>query len=170
VEAAFSFRMRIRSGYPIDAVRVPNGQAVINDLGNGEWEVLIDSSTGNGASTGDGLDDASLRDIIVYWRLAKDLPGAVDLVTYRKPGATQGSFMLTITPGVDLAPITEGRDWLFVLDTSGSMAGKFHTLADGVSKTIQALKTGDRFRVITFSDKARSLSRQSFVGYIAVNN
>ena len=236
VEAAFSFRMRIRSGYPIDAVRVPNGQAVINDLGNGEWEVLIDSSTGNGASTGDGLDDASLRvindvariidpdiverlpsspvinsdvsgnahgpaflkaenvlnnasednyppsspivasntapaawtlerDIIVYWRLAKDLPGAVDLVTYRKPGATQGSFMLTITPGVDLAPITEGRDWLFVLDTSGSMAGKFHTLADGVSKTIQALKTGDRFRVITFSDKARSLSR----GYLEVN-
>ncbi len=223
VESAFSFRMHIRSGYPVDAVRVPNGQAVVNDLGNGEWEVLIDSVAGHGASTGQGLDDAALRDIndeervitpdlierlpsspatarghshgpaflqaenlltesaprlmnpvvatrnqpaawaldkdiIVYWRLAEDLPGAVDLVSYREPGAAEGSFLLTITPGIDLAPITEGRDWLFVLDTSGSMSGKFRALADGVSQTIQALKSGDRFRIVTFSDKARSLT------------
>lgn len=229
VDGAFSFRMRIRSGYPIDAVRVPNGRATVTDLGNGEWEVVIDATSGAGASVGDGLDDRSLRaandadralppavlarlpmsassttgnahgpaflqaesmiergaeaprnglrhaspvlpdtssaawrldrDIVVYWRLAENLPGAVDLVSYRAPGAREGSFLLTLTPGIDLAPITEGRDWLFVLDTSGSMSGKFGALADGVSRTIESLKTGDRFRLVTFSDRARALSR-----------
>ena len=234
VAGAFSFRMRIRSGYPIDAVRVPNGRATVTDLGNGEWEVAIDATTGGGASVGDGLDDVSLRevndagrtiapdvigrlpmssattgnahgpvflqaeamierggssgrggtppssptvtapapawrldrDIVVYWRLAEDLPGAVDLVSYRAPGADEGSFLLTLTPGIDLAPITEGRDWLFVLDTSGSMAGKFPALADGVGRTIESLNPGDRFRIVTFSDRARALSR----GYVDVND
>lgn len=237
VDGAFSFRMRIRSGYPVDAVRVPNGQATVTDLGNGEWEVTINAAAGPGAAVGDGLDDQSLsaandadrilmprvreqlpmspamtagnehgpaflqaesmieqsenasrnarapsspilpgsslaaspaaspaawhldRDIVVYWRLAENLPGAVDLVSYRAPGASEGSFLLTLTPGVDLAPITRGRDWLFVLDTSGSMAGKFSALADGVSRTIESLNARDRFRIITFSDKAHALSR-----------
>ena len=236
VEGAFSFRMRIRSGYPIDAVRVPNGRATVSDLGNGEWQVEIDATSGAGAAVGDGLDDRALRaandadrtlapglpvperlpmsaarttgnahgpaflqaeamiesgarggrggapaaspaspasppawrldsDIVVYWRLAENLPGAIDLISYRAPGASEGSFLLTLTPGIDLAPITEGRDWLFVLDTSGSMAGKFASLADGVSRTIESLDAGDRFRIVTFSDRARSLSR----GYVEVN-
>jgi len=236
VDGAFSFRMRIRSGYPIDAVRVPNGHATVTDLGNGEWSVELDATTGAGATVGQGLDDQALRvandadrtimpwvaeqlpmsvsstngnahgpaflqaesmierstkvqssevyppptaidapspaawhldrDIVVYWRLAENLPGAVDLVSYRAPGAREGSFLLTLTPGVDLAPITEGRDWLFVLDTSGSMAGKFSALADGVSRTIESLNTGDRFRIVMFSDKARALSHD----YIEVSD
>lgn len=195
VTDAFSFKLRMRSAYPIDAMRVTNGRAQVQQLDSGEWEVLIDSQSGSGATRGTGLSNGEIesrlaaddvqqalrtsrsnsssanstststaysldKDIVVYWRLAENLPGAVDLVTYKQAGALAGTFMLTLTPGIDLAPITEGRDWLFVLDTSGSMQGKFAALVDGVRRALTSLNSADRFKVILFSDKAHSLSRQ----------
>ena len=111
VSEAFSFRMKLRSAYPVDAVRVTNGQATITQIDAGEWDVLIESKQGSGTSQGPGLDDQAIeaieaqqsptglvtaqpsstaaytldKDIVVYWRLAENLPGAVDLVTYRDP-------------------------------------------------------------------------------------
>ena len=197
VSEAFSFNLRLRSSYPVDAIRATRGQATINQLDSGEWELNISSKSGAGAQLGNTLNDheiaktleldaapvlnseqgvghvarlskqASARggvhrldhDIVVYWRLAPNLPGAIDLVTYKEPGASSGTFMLTVTPGIDLAPITEGRDWLFVLDTSGSMQSKFATLIDGVQRGLKALQQHDRFKVILFSDRATSLSK-----------
>lgn len=193
VSDAFSFKLRLRSAYPVDAMRVTNGQAQVQQLNSGEWEVQIDSQAGSGALMGNGLSNGDIenrlakddiqqalpgsasssqranalstgnaysldKDIVVYWRLADNLPGAVDLVTYKESGAASGTFMLTLTPGIDLAPITEGRDWLFVLDTSGSMQGKFSALVDGVQSALTSLNPEDRFKVILFSDRARNLS------------
>ncbi len=196
VSEAFSFNLRLRSAYPVDAIRVTRGQATINQLDSGEWELNISSKSGAGAQLGKTLNDHEIaktleldappvldseqgsgnaasssrqdtnsggvyrldHDIVVYWRLAQNLPGAIDLVTYKEPGASTGTFMLTVTPGIDLAPITEGRDWLFVLDTSGSMTSKFSTLIDGVQRALNALQPQDRFKVILFSSTARSLS------------
>jgi len=53
------------------------------------------------------------QDIVVYWRLAPNLPGAIELVAHKEPNEKRGTFMLTVTPGIDLQPITEGRDWVF---------------------------------------------------------
>lgn len=213
VSEAFTFRLHLRSAYPVDAVRVPNGQATVKQLDSGEWMVTIDAKTGQGDASGEGLSDAAIEnvlkaddiileseqtgavagqssgsnahragfmhnqknahgggtetnksvfsldhDIIVYWRLAENLPGAVDLVTYREPGKSSGTFMLTLTPGIDLAPITEGRDWIFVLDTSGSMEGKFAALVDGVRRALTSLNPADRFKIILFSDNASTLT------------
>jgi hypothetical protein len=58
------------------------------------------------------------------------LPGSVEMIAYKEQAGDRGTFMLTITPGDDLAPNTEGRDWVFVLDLSGSMNGKFQSLFD----------------------------------------
>ena len=185
VSEAFSFRMKLRSAYPVDAVRVTNGQATITQIDAGEWDVLIESKQGSGTSQGPGLDDQAIeaieaqqsptglvtaqpsstaaytldKDIVVYWRLAENLPGAVDLVTYRDQNSSSGTFMLTLTPGVDLNPITEGRDWIFVLDTSGSMQGKFASLIEGVRRSLGAMNTADRFKIILFSDRARDFTR-----------
>ena len=42
--------------------------------------------------------------------------------------------MVVVTPAASLKRIAEGTDWTFVLDISGSMAGrKIATLGDGVS-------------------------------------
>ena len=187
----FTFHLHLRSAYPVDAIRVPFGNASVQQLDSGEWQVSITSVAGQGASIGAELSDRQLaerealelaangentltynqevnrsttaasgaaftldKDLIVYWRLADNLPGAMDLVTYKEPGAAEGTFMLTLTPGVDLAPITEGRDWLFVLDSSGSMAGDYATLVAGVEESLAALRFEDRFAVITFEDSA----------------
>jgi len=44
--------------------------------------------------------------------------------------------MMVVTPGIHLKPITHGADYVYVLDTSGSMSSKLHTLVDGVSRVI----------------------------------
>jgi Ca-activated chloride channel family protein len=67
--------------------------------------------------------------------------------------------MLTLTPGLDLAPLTGGRDFVFVLDTSGSMDGKIRTLSDGVVRALDELRPDDRFRIVTFDDDAHDVSR-----------
>ncbi len=185
ISEAFTFRLHLRSAYPVDAVRVPNGQATITQLDSGEWMVSIDAKSGQGSTAGAVLSDYEIEsalladeialpgssavqsqpvftldhDIVVYWRLAENLPGAVDMVTFREPGQSTGTFMLTLTPGIDLAPITEGRDWIFVLDTSGSMQGKFSALIDGVRRALTSLNPADRFKIILFSDRANTITR-----------
>ncbi|OVE74257.1 hypothetical protein BVX93_00375 [bacterium B13(2017)] len=62
--------------------------------------------------------------------------------------------MMVVTPGLDLKPITNGSDYTFILDVSGSMRGKIYTLAQGVKKTLSKLTQDDRFRIISFSDNA----------------
>ena len=97
-------------------------------------------------------------DIVVYWRQADHLPGSVDLVAHRPDSNKPGTFMMVLTPGVDLQPITEGRDWVFVLDKSGSMKSKFHSLVDGVAQGVGKLRPSDRFRIVIFDKTASELT------------
>ena len=48
------------------------------------------------------------KDIIVYYRHKDNLPGSVDFVAYKEKGKRKGTFMMTITPGDDLKPISNG--------------------------------------------------------------
>ena len=175
VTGQFSFDLELKSGYGVDAVRIPRSPgAVTQRLGPGHWKVSI----GKGASTSaeeelsnqiGALEGGQIalppsdqhtldEDILVYWRLQPDLPGSVDLVTHKPPGAKRGTFMITLTPGDDLSPITEGRDWVFVLDVSGSMSGKLATLAAGIDEALGQLNPEDRFRIIAFNDSSRELT------------
>jgi Ca-activated chloride channel family protein len=96
---------------------------------------------------------------VFYYRLAEDLPGRVEMIPYRKSENGPGSFMLVVTPGLDLKPLTGGADYVFVLDTSGSMAGKLRVLTDGVSQVLNKMSPQDRYRIITFSTSARELTQ-----------
>jgi Ca-activated chloride channel family protein len=66
--------------------------------------------------------------------------------------------MMVITPGVDLKPLANGVDYCFVLDVSGSMQSKMGTFKHGVMKAMEKLKSGDRFRIVTFSSQAAELT------------
>ncbi len=173
VTGSFSFDLRLRSAYPVEAVRVPgHAGAQLKRLGEGEWQVQMSSDAGDGSpadlapepvaaqalevagASGYRLD----RDIVVYWRHQSGLPGSVDLVAH-KPGAEgRGTFMLVFTPGDDLKPIEAGRDWVFVLDVSGSMSSKYATLVEGVRRALQKLRVQDRFRIVLFNDGAREIT------------
>ncbi len=165
VEESFSFNLSFRSSWPIDDFRLPkHPQAGIQKLSEHEWNVSLVNEV---AALGEGATAGTLpsvvhrldEDIVVYWRQAQGLPGSVEMVTYKEQAGERGTFMLTVTPGDDLAPITEGRDWVFVLDFSGSMEGKFQSLIEGVNKGLTRLSPNDRFRIILFNNQAREVTR-----------
>ena len=191
VKEDFSFNINLRSGYPVNGVRLPqHPQAQISQTTAQEWLVAMTSTSTsttiqdtedtnvpisnteitnleNQINKSEQLGSANSttsaamtldKDIVMYWRLAPDLPGSIDLITHREPGAKRGTFMLTLTPGDDLAKIEEGRDWAFVLDMSGSMSGKYQTLVDGVQHALKELNPEDRFQLILFDNQVTDLT------------
>jgi Ca-activated chloride channel family protein len=173
----FSFDLRLKSAYPVEAVRLPNQpQSTIQSQADGEWLVHL----GNRAAATDAVGSPAVdevsptgtqvlsvaktpvftldQDLVVYWRHQTGLPGSVDLVAHKPAGSNRGTFMMVVTPGDDLKPIQEGKDWVFVVDISGSMQGKYATLADGVQRALQKMRPEDRFRIVLFNDGSRELT------------
>lgn len=74
--------------------------------------------------------------------------------------------MMTVTPGDDLPAIRGGRDWIFVLDYSGSMQGKYQSLVEGVRQGLGRLHPDDRFRVVLFNNHAREVTN----GYLMASD
>lgn len=187
VTGTFSFDLTLRTAVPVDAVRLPaHPQAMVTKVDDTTWRVHMDNSTPTNPplphedahKTGAqkiAFSDAEIsavsqpgvsytldQDIAVYFRHAKNIPGSVELIPYRPDPKKPGTFMMTITPGVDLKPIVEGKDWVFILDISGSMQGKYHALAEGVKKALGQMRPNDRFRIVLFNNRASELTR----GYV----
>jgi Ca-activated chloride channel family protein len=163
VTEAFSFDLKLRSSYPIDDMRLPqHPQALASSNSPQEWLVSMHNGQAGAeeesAHTTPAVIQKLDKDIVVYWRHQQGLPGSVDMVTHKEPGKERGTFMLTVTPGDDLASINEGRDWVFVLDLSGSMKGKYQSLVEGVRKGLANLSDRDRFKVVLFNDHAKELT------------
>jgi Ca-activated chloride channel family protein len=150
VEGTFSVDVEIKCAYPIADVRVPGFEAatLTEKLGGGHYRLRVETQ------------EATLnRDFVVYYRLEDGLPGRVELIAYRDDPGMPGTFMLVVTPGLDLQPITWGADYVFVLDKSGSMRGKLGTLVRGVARSLGELRAEDRFRIITFDSNAYDFTR-----------
>ena len=150
VEGTFSVELELKSAWAVRDLRVPGfeNEARVEELAEGHYRVLLERP---GAS----LD----RDFVFYYRLADDLPGRVEMIPYRAEKDAPGTFMLVVTPGLDLGPIRGGADYVFVLDVSGSMSGKLATLGAGVSRALGEMDPGDRFRIVAFANGAEDLTR-----------
>ncbi|MGZ4780085.1 MAG: VIT and vWA domain-containing protein [Thermoanaerobaculia bacterium] len=159
VEQRFAVNVELKSGWPVDEVRVPGAEAEakVTKIADGHYKVALERQSGELS-----------HDFVLYYRLAENLPGRVELVAYKPSPAATGTFMMVVTPGIDLKPITNGADYVFVLDVSGSMQTKLPTLVRGVEQTLKQMKTGDRFRIVTFSDSAHDLTN-GFVNADLVN-
>lgn len=149
VSADFSVEVVLKSAYPVSKTRVPGfgGSAQAQEDGS-----LLYRHESKGAL----LD----QDFVFYYMLEENLPGRLELLTYRESEDKPGSFMMVMTPGVDLKPLEGGADYVFALDVSGSMKGKLHTLVTGVKKAIGQMRPEDRFRIVAFSDTAYDLNRE----------
>lgn len=156
VEQSFTFDLELKSAWPVDRVRVAGFEqdTVVDTLGPGHFKVHV-------AQQAFALD----RDLVFYYLLQDDLPGRVELVAHKRDAAAPGTFLLVLTPGIDLAPLAAGADFTFVLDVSGSMQTKLATLGKGVAEALGQLRAGDRFRIVTFNNQARELTR----GYVAAS-
>ena len=149
VDGTFSAEIELKTAWPVTDVRVPGYEAaaLIDQIDDGHYRVRIETK------------NASLnRDLVFYYRLEDNLPGRVELIPYRADPNEPGTFMLIVTPGLDLQPLSHGADYVFVLDVSGSMEGKIQTLARGVCKVLGQMGGQDRFRVILFNGCAREMT------------
>ena len=149
VENAFTMNLELKSAHPVQDVRAPGFEAAAQIDQLTEGHIKLDMQ----------LSDITLnRDFIFYYRLQNDLPGRIEVLPFRADSSEAGTFMMVITPGVDLKPLANGADYCFVLDVSGSMQSKLHTLKQGVMKSIEKLEAGDRYRFVAFSSQARELT------------
>ncbi|MSU51012.1 MAG: VWA domain-containing protein [Opitutus sp.] len=148
VEGTLSINVELKSAWPVEDVRVPGFETAIvsQRLSEGHYKVTFDRASAK-------LD----RDFVLYYRLVDNLPGRVEVIPYRASKDKPGTFMMVVTLGVDLKPLTHGADYSYVLDVSGSMRGKLHTLANGVAQAIGQMSPNDRFRVVTFNNTAQEV-------------
>lgn len=83
----------------------------------------------------------------------------LSLLTHKK-GGEDGWFLLLASPGADMAKSkdTNPKDVVFVLDTSGSMAGKkLDQAKKAMVFCIENLNDTDRFEIVRFSTEAEPL-------------
>ncbi len=146
VERTFSATVTLKSAWPVDEFRVPNFSGETTKDENNNFVYKYESQGG-----------ALNRDFVVYYRLAENLPGRVEVIPYRADKNKPGTFMMVVTPGLDLKPLTTGADYVFLLDKSGSMQGKIHTLTNAMEKALVNLQPHDRFKIITFNHRAHKL-------------
>ena len=147
-----TIRVILRSAWPVAAIRAPYGtpSPAAEDLDAGTADITYE------------LPDGLTRDFIFYYSLADNLPGRLEVVPFKETGK-DGTFMMVLTPGIDLQPINQGADYVFVLDYSGSMYGnKIATLAKGVIGSIKKMNPNDRYRIIFFNHEAKDVTN----GYI----
>ena len=148
IEGAFSLNLELKSAAPVGDVRVPGFEtvALTQKFTDGHSKVILDRP-------GAKLD----RDFVFYDRLADHLPGRVDVIPYRAAKDKPGTFMLIVTPGIDLKPLAHSADYSYVLDVSGSMRGNINTLANGVAQALGQMRPEDRFRLVTFNHSAKEI-------------
>ncbi len=83
----------------------------------------------------------------------------LNLLTHRPDPDEDGYFLLLLSPGIDVKQekVVE-KDVAFVLDTSGSMAGKkIEQAKKALEFCLHNLNDGDRFEVVRFSTEAETL-------------
>ncbi len=97
------------------------------------------------------------RDFLLYYTVSERDMG-LSLVTHRLAGE-DGYFMLLLSPGrLDEDRKVMDKDVVFVLDTSGSMAGeKIEQARRALRYCLQSLNRGDRFNLITFATDVNPL-------------
>ncbi len=140
----FAITVDVKSPMPIAALESPShGEALaVAKHSPSYWQANLETNGGSLA-----------RDIVLAHRIARPQTG-LDLVTSKQPNQ-DGFFCLMLTTGEELGQSQESMDYVFVLDTSGSMAdqGKLLVSKDSVAAFLNELGESDRFEVMTFNVK-----------------
>lgn len=146
---AFAVNVRIRSGMPIASVESPSHHVVVDRLGSGEATVRL----------ADDEVKASTRDFALRFALAGN-EIASGLLLY--PGASENFFLLMTQPPRSPAPAAvTPREYVFVLDVSGSMDGAPIETAKALMHSLLAtLHPHDRFNLVLFAGSSEVLERK----------
>lgn len=141
-----SIKINLAQPVPLKAVYSPTHDVAITR--DGERRATI------GWETKDARPDRDFQ--VLFSTAASDV--GVSLLTHRAAGDEEGSFLLLAAPGVEKPDARERpnpKDIVFVVDTSGSMAGKKLAQAKkALAFCIENLNAADRFEVVRFSTES----------------
>jgi Ca-activated chloride channel family protein len=137
----------VSSGVPLQELASPSHQLVVRSTAQGRAEVLLPDSerlSGN-------------RDFILRYRLAGE-EIASGMLLYR--GTDENFFLLVAEPPqVVAANEVPPREYIFVLDVSGSMHGfPLDTAKALIRDLANVLRPSDTFNVVVFADGSDTLS------------
>jgi Ca-activated chloride channel family protein len=149
----FNIETRIAAGMPIDEVLSPSHRTQIDWEDNNTARVRLDPAEANGGN----------RDYILRYRMQGQQVQTGLLLYPALPGQDENFFLLMVQPPrrVEPAQILP-REYIFVLDISGSMRGfPLDTAKVLIGELIGGLRPSDRFNVLLFSGASRLLAPQS---------
>ena len=107
----------------------------------------------------EGVDVDPDDDFLCYYSVSDENFG-ITLLTHRADENEDGYFMLLVSPKYEVKEkeIVE-KDFIFVLDHSGSMAGrKVEQAKEALRYCVQNLNDGDRFNLILFNEDITALA------------
>lgn len=133
-------------GFPVERIESPYHAITTEDVGG---RYLIELA--------DGRVPAD-RDFVLSWRAVNGRTPAVSIFSERRGEYDYALLMLSPPePGSGTA-VGAAREVIFVLDTSGSMAGaSIRQAKSALWLAAQRLKPEDRFNIVRFSDSTSSL-------------
>lgn len=108
------------------------------------------------------------RDFLLYWRPTRKDVG-ISVIAHRDPADPEGTFLLVLAPRPAEDAKALPKDVVFVVDTSGSMAGpKIEQARNALRFCLRSLGEGDRFSIVPFSTEPRPF-RDALVAADAAN-
>lgn len=146
--ATLSIEATLGTALPLAEVTCPSHPVAVDFKAKDKAIVKIDTRAG---------EDAANRDFVLRWKLGGD---QVDAGLLLHKGVTTNHFLLQIEPPKRVSPEqVPPRDYVMVLDVSGSMRGfPLDTAKALLRDLVQGLKPGDTFNVVCFASGSGLLS------------
>ncbi len=153
----FGIETNIAAGMPIEALACPSHRTHVEWLGTSDAKVALDPQEGNGGN----------RDYILRYRL-QGKQVATGLLMYpgasAKPGEPAENFFLLMVQPPQRVAVQQipPREYVFVLDVSGSMEGfPLDTAKALMRELIGRLRPIDKFNIVLFAGGSRLLAPTS---------
>jgi len=151
--ATFGFRLDLAAGVPIGQLGCTTHPVTLTNDRPDRATLTLDPSA-------DPTSHAN-RDVIVRYRLTGDAVHT-GLITSRGVDGGEGYFLAMIQPPSRVEPAAiPPRDYVFVVDVSGSMNGfPLATTKRLMRDLVATLRAGDTFNVVLFAGSAATLSAE----------
>lgn len=146
--ATITLTANLTTTLPLAEVKCPSHPVVVDFKGKDKAAVRLETKSG---------EDAANRDFILRWKLGND---QVDAGLLLHKGSETNHFLLQVAPPPRVTlELIAPRDYVMVLDVSGSMAGFPLDTAKGLlRKLVGGLRADDTFNVVRFATDSGAMS------------
>ncbi|HOT00298.1 MAG TPA: VIT domain-containing protein [Acidobacteriota bacterium] len=147
---AFAMKVQVDAGLPIQDIRCASHEVTIDYEGDDRATIGLVPRERTGGN----------RSFILQYRLAGETIRS-GLLLARRPG--ENFFLLTIQPPRRITPaIITPREYIFVLDVSGSMHGfPLATAKSLMRQLLDGLRPSDRFNILLFAGSSQIMAVRS---------